>query len=328
MKTHLVIDGDLIAFKCSAANETRSIIALHKASGREKEFKNRTELKAFLEGTKFSAEDFQISDVQKPSEISHCLFSVRRMVENIVEMAKADTFEVVISGSGNFRESLELPSKYKGNRDDTIRPVHLKEVQNYIKKKYQTIVTEGIEADDYLSHRTYQGWKLNSLPDGHVLKQKIVGATIDKDAVQTPGWLFNWDKMQEPIFVDGYGSLSCKDKGKVEGLGRKFLYYQMLFGDPTDHYKPCEIAGVKYGPVGAYNDLAECRNDREAWEAMALRYKSWYPEPVKYSDWQGKEHVKTWWQIMQMYADCAFMQRWHGDRIDVQKVLAKYGIEE
>ena len=54
-----IIDGDLLAFKASAANETRGIIALHKPSGRTKSFKHRTELKETI-GDKFPIEDFDI----------------------------------------------------------------------------------------------------------------------------------------------------------------------------------------------------------------------------------------------------------------------------
>ena len=38
----VLIDGDLIAFKCASVNETRSIIVKNKLTGEEETWKNRT----------------------------------------------------------------------------------------------------------------------------------------------------------------------------------------------------------------------------------------------------------------------------------------------
>jgi len=41
-KRLLIVDGDLVAYRHAAAAESRTIIAKHLDSGREKEFKTRT----------------------------------------------------------------------------------------------------------------------------------------------------------------------------------------------------------------------------------------------------------------------------------------------
>lgn len=45
MKTVLVLDGDSIAYRCSAAAERRVITVTHEPTGKSKEFKHRTEFK-------------------------------------------------------------------------------------------------------------------------------------------------------------------------------------------------------------------------------------------------------------------------------------------
>jgi hypothetical protein len=53
----------------------------------------------------------------------------------------------------------------------------------------------------------------------------------------------------------------------------------------------------------------------------------WYPAETYYTAWDGSKHKKDWKAIWQMYADCAFMPRWDGDRFDVDKLLLKLDIE-
>jgi hypothetical protein len=113
----------------------------------------------------------------------------------------------------------------------------------------------------------------------------------------------------------------------IKGKGRAFLYYQIVFGDPVDAYKPCELAKAKFGEIGAYELLKGATNDKEALEAIVRQYKVWYPEPVTYRCWKGELHTKNWLEIMQMYADCAFMRRYEGDRLDMGKLLTKLGVE-
>jgi hypothetical protein len=60
---------------------------------------------------------------------------------------------------------------------------------------------------------------------------------------------------------------------------------------------------------------------------LVFQYKKWYPAPVTYNCWKGETHTKDWLEIMQMYADCVFMRRWDGDRLDVKAVLKKLGVE-
>lgn len=139
------------------------------------------------------------------------------------------------------------------------------------------------------------------------------------------GWLYNWTKMEKPTYISGLGELHYEGKN-VKGTGRKWFMFQSIFGDPTDGYKPSDLCDAKFGEKGAYKLLVDLKTDKECWEVVTDLYKTWYPSPVTYKAWDGVEYTKNYLDIMQMYVDCAHMQRWAGDRIVVPTVLDKLGI--
>jgi hypothetical protein len=143
--------------------------------------------------------------------------------------------------------------------------------------------------------------------------------------------LFNPDKHIKPVSITGFGELHREGKG-VKGTGRAWLYFQILYGDSTDCYHGSELWKMQepkrqFGEVAAYNILKDAQNDKEAWELLYNQYKTWYPSPITYTaEFDGKEYTKDAVDIMQLYADCAFMLRWKGDRLDCRGVLTKLGV--
>lgn len=312
--TLVVIDGDLLAFKCGAVTEKRSVIAKHKETLDEVEFDTATK---FKEWAGSEADMYDLTPIRTPEPIANTLRSVKTKLNSIIEACKADSYHIVISGEDNFRKNIPLPSQYKNTRNDSGKPINLDEAKQYLVKHHNAEIAVG-EADEVLVGYAYQGYKNG---------EKVIQASIDKDAYHGPGWLYNWDTMEEPELIEGFGELYINDSDTVKGKGRLFLYFQLAFGDPVDAYKPCELAKVKFGEKGAYKLLHKCKNDKEAVEALVKQYKKWYPEPVTYRAWDDSLHTKNWIEIMQMYADCAFMPRWDGDRLDVVKLMEKLGVQ-
>ena len=114
----------------------------------------------------------------------------------------------------------------------------------------------------------------------------------------------------------------------LRGYGRLWLFSQWVKGDVVDCFKPCEVAGKKFGDVGCYNLLAHCKTDKEAVQAVYNQYKAWYGvEPIKYTAWDGSEQEKTLIEFMDMYAACCHMLRFEGDVFDTKKLLDKLEIE-
>ena len=313
-----VVDGDEIAFQIAAACETRSIKATNSVNLESSSFKHRTELKKFLHGLDVPEDFYAVEDVQEAGELANALHSVKVTIDSIKQACKADTIEVYISGKDNFRDSIPLPKQYKSNRKDLIKPLLLQDIRAYLVKKYKAKVVDMKEVDDVVCYRMWDGYKSG---------QKIIGVTVDKDALSNLGWLYNRDKMTEPEYIDGLGELFLDAKGKVRGKGRKWGYLQWLVGDPTDFYNPCDICGVKYGEKSAYKLLDGLTTDKECIQAVYDTYKSWYPAEVKYNDWQGNEVVTDVVGIMQMYMDCYRMRRWENDLVSVKDLLDKLGIE-
>jgi hypothetical protein len=310
----VVVDGDLLAFKCAAVTEKRSVIAKHKETLDEIEFDTATMFKEWAQDT---ADQYELTPIRTPEPIAHTISAMKLKLNSIIEACSATSYHIVVSGYDNFRKNIPLPTQYKDSRKSTAKPVNLDEAKEYLIKHHNAEVAVG-EADEVLVAYAYQGYRD---------KKVVIQASIDKDAVHGPGWLYNWDTMSEPELIEGFGELYVNESDTVKGKGRMFLWYQLLFGDPVDCYKPCEIAKVKFGEKSAYKILKDCKTDKEAVLAVVNQYKKWYKEPVYYTAWDGSRHKKDWLEIMQMYADCAFMPRWEGDRLDIDKLLTKLEIE-
>ncbi|QYW06587.1 putative small exonuclease [Pseudomonas phage UAVern] len=340
----LIFDADSIAYKAAAANETKSITTQHITNGTTEHWSNRTEFKKALEGERYdSIEMYTITDVQDPRHSSYGKSLIKEMIKGYHNRTGVLKGEIYIGGKDNFRDLIPLPmehlvtvgkyagsatlgGRYKGKRDDTIRPVQLKELRQWMIDELGAIVVNGMEVDDKGSIRAYEGWKAK--------KGRVIQVTEDKDALQCSGWLFNPAKHSQPVLIQGFGELHREGKG-IKGTGRLWLYFQSVYGDKVDCYHGSDLWKIdgdrngiarQYGEVAAFNLLKDATNDKEALAAVYKQYQEWYPEPVTYTAHDGVVHTKDALQIMQMYVDCAFMRRWDDDRIDVPAMLGKLGV--
>lgn len=227
-----------------------------------------------------------------------------------------DKYEIYLSGKDNFRDELPLPQRYKGNRSGLVKPLQLKEVMEYLKGVHKAEVVVG-EADDKISMRQHDGIKTNT---------KIIGCSTDKDSMGTDGWVYNWDRMQEPMFVKGLGELALDEKGKVRGHGSKWKYLQWIVGDTIDGLNPCYLAGIKFGEKSGYKILKDLQTEQECWQAVHDLYKIWYPYEVEYVDQCGINQVADYLKIAQMYWDGIHMLRFEGDFVNIREVMQKMGI--
>ncbi len=332
-KPHLVIDGDLQAFAASSVHERRYIIAAHKTSGVEMEFKTRTEMKACVQ----DYNEWDIRDVQEPRPFPLVAKLADELIDKWMAQADAASYEIVLSGPTNFRLDIPLPKpavinngnngRYKGNRANGLRPVMLAETKQWLIDKYNTSVSDGVEADDVLAMKAYAGWKAG---------KKIVQVTIDKDALGCQGWYMHMDDGKPPQLIEGFGGLELVEKAdsqgrvkrSIKGRGNAWWLCQSVFKDDADNYRAADLSGQKFGDVECYNLLKDAKNEAELVEIVYKQFKKWYPEPVTYTAWDEQQYTKNAADIWQMYIDCAKMQRWPGDRTDVRKVLKYYGIVE
>lgn len=134
--------------------------------------------------------------------------------------------------------------EYKAHRDDSIDPPFLKDAISAVKGECQSITRPRIEADDLLG---ILGTDAKPLKDGTV----PVIVTRDKDLRQIPGWHFNPEKEDFPVWV----SRADADF---------FFYQQWITGDATDN-----IPGIfRVGPKKAQYLLEH--NDPSCWDEVIL----------------------------------------------------------
>lgn len=321
-KRLLIVDGDLVAYKHAAAAETRSIIAKHLKSGNEKEFKTRTELKKFLEGKniEFKPEAYEITDHQHPMDISIAIGTVNKSISSLLENTWCDDVEIYIGGGETFRHKLPLPSPYKSNRDDNIKPVHLTAVRNHLRRKYKTkVVDNGMEVDDVVTIRAYE-----CLQSG----QEAVLASVDKDSYQCQGIsLYNWTDEEPKIhLIPTIGHLR-KVKTTVKGDGLMFLAYQTLTKDDADTYCGYELSNVKWGPMKSLKFFEDCKTEKEILEKLIAGFKMLYPESFNYTDCHGVLHEEVdWFDMLNLYWQLAYMKRSWDDPSSFIQFAAERGV--
>lgn len=323
----LVIDLDEVVFDVAAAAEQRGILVTNTTNEAQSTFKHRTEMKQFLSGLEVPEGHYLIQDTQVAEPARNAFATIKSKLFNLRQKFKTNNVELYISGKGNFRDDLALPIKYKSGRAESIRPLLLTECKEYLIKYHNAIAVNGVEVDDLVAQRMYEGFKTG---------KKIIGVSSDKDqAGQGYGWIYNPNKMTEATDVNGLGELYLDDKGKVRGWGRKFLYMQFgMTGDPVDTYNPRDIYeqlhGKKptFGEKAAYKLLVDCKTDAECLTACRDLYIKWYGTGrFKYKCWKGDEHEVDYLDVMQLYLDCARMRRWKDDLVSVRDMFTRLKVE-
>lgn len=205
-----------------------------------------------------------------------------RLVQEKIEKRVRDIMDALdthlepimfLTGKGNFREEIAKRKGYKANRADVDKPYHLENARVYIRSRFNTATSVGCEADDLLciSQTGY-----NQLYREGKSGIESVICTRDKDLRQCEGWHYGWEMGNQPEYpltsVDALGTLTAEyTEGvtkagnpsrrfkKLSGTGKKWLYAQVLTGDPTDN-----IPGLKgYGGAKAFTLLDPCESEGE-----------------------------------------------------------------
>ena len=322
MKPTIVIwDGDTVAYRACAATEKRSVKAIHVPSGKEKIFKNRTECKKRIEelGKEFDPVAYKFEDIQEPEPVSHAIHIMKNQLEKVNDLLFADEYLVCLSGKTNFRDSLPLPSKYKGNREDMLRPLNLKDAKMYLYKHQPSLLANHREADDDLIIKGYE-----YMEKGY----NTILCSQDKDAYAYTGLtLYNFT-LESPTLetMPSFGYLLDTGK-KITGAGFLWFCFQWLNGDSVDNYKPAELSRKKFGEKSAYYLLKDAKDEKEAIEIVVKQYREWYGKGVKYVDCFGEERFVKDDFLLDIYYKCARMMTTEDDPLDYRLTAKKYGVE-
>jgi len=318
-KRILILDGDSIAYRCAAAGEERSIKVTHQPTGISKSFKHRTEFKqAMLEKGKEITSDYSIEDVQEPEPIAYVCNTIKNHIERIADEVKPDRIEIFAGEQFNFRLDLPLPKQYKGQRKDTLRPVHLKDAKRYLHNKFDAKEAVGYEVDDAQTICAYSELSAGNEP---------IMYFYEKDQFQMDGITLLFDNAEfEYKVVPSLGELHL-EKSSVKGLGLKFLAYQWICSDPVDHYCAYDLSTVRFGPKAAYNALVDCKSEKEVLEVVIEQFKKFYPTAFEYKDWRGDDQTSDSTGMMQLYYKACRMMRSEDDQLDCMDLFNKHGVQ-
>lgn len=327
-----VIDLDFVKYAIASVGEDRTIVVTHTPSGKQKEFKTRTEFyghhskkaggwlgevnKSRVEKnlSPFAVDEFTIEDKQVISEpIENILHSAKLMVESALAQSRATDYAAYSGKGDSFRVELSTLLKYKGTRENLAKPLLLEEVTNYLNRKYNAKIITGIEVDDRCVIDTY------SNPNSFILG-------IDKDYYGAGTKFFNVNRPEEGIVdCSGFGYLK-EDGKKIRGAGRLFKYFQVLSQDTSDNYAANCMSDKKWADKSAFKALKDCSDDKEAFVALKESFQLLYPEPKIVTGWRGDEIKIDWLYVLQECWNMAHMLRWENDYVDVESVMRKLNV--
>ena len=169
----------------------------------------------------------------------------------------------------NFREAIAVTKPYKGSRSGK-RPFYYDALTMYMIENFDVRISNGIEADDLMS--------IDQMKD---LDNSVI-CSRDKDLRVTKGWHYGWACGKQPEFpmeyVEDLGWIKCNDaKKKLDGVGMKFFYSQMITGDTVDNIPG--IAGKGY--KAAYKALCDAETVDECKSIVVGMYKDKYADKAR-----------------------------------------------
>ena len=214
-----------------------------------------------------------------PVEVAY--MRIDQMMHSILDTTSAGTFRIFLSGSNNFRHTIN--PEYKANRKDMVDPKWRKLCKEYLVMEWDAEVTDGCEADDAMGINQWLDFSSENTEDypGTII------CTIDKDLDMIPGMHYSW-----PIIRGGATVREGKiyEVSEVEGL--RSFYRSMLIGDRTDN-----IFGVDgIGKVKAAKVIDHLETEVEMFDRVAELYQGDMDRMLMNGKclWIQREEGKQW----------------------------------
>ena len=290
----LVIDGDIIAFRCSSVCETK--YQFENEQGDVYNVKSKTAFKEYCFENGLDYDSFTDTPKQIADPISYCIKTLNDSIKKVMDFVGATHYEIYIGGSNNFRLSVPTPIEYKSSRSTSasVRPLLLTPVKEYLIKYKGAKRVKGEEADDVVQCR------MRNLNKNKV---RCIAYSIDKDIFQNVDYdLMVYDPSKEDIIVSkkGVGEL-WETKYGVKGSGLKWLITQTLLGDPVDSYTPKQFFNKRYADKSLYKDFNGCKTEVEVLEKFVEVVKRLVPQNVSYTSFNGQLMELNRKELFEMY---------------------------
>lgn len=188
---------------------------------------------------------FAASVVHENDDVERACYEVDTIISNILIATDASDFTLYLTGENNFRYNIY--PEYKQDRLYKPVPRHRKAVQEHVLRNWNSVLSDGCEADDLL------GVAQCKLPP-----YTTCISSIDKDLNQVPGYHYHPGIKRKQVYIREPHFYTVTPE---EGL--RFFYMQLLCGDATDNIKGAP--GI--GPKKAEAILEGCSTAREFYEA-------------------------------------------------------------
>lgn len=201
-----LIDADEVAYKVALRYEE-----VHYEIHKDDIFKWRSKNKEEAVESIGNREDLEI--VRKRVELDPKGYeeNLDMIISGIIGKSSSTDLRLYLSGDNNFRYDLATLQPYKGTRDDSTKPFHLKLVKDRI-RELGGVSVDFLEADDMMSaYQTIYGYE----------NKETIICSSDKDLRTVPGLNFNIGK--------GVVTTISQDEANYN------FFYQLLVGDPTDN---------------------------------------------------------------------------------------------
>lgn len=146
-----LIDGDILCYSCgfSAQHNIHTVTLVGEKEPRAS-FQYKKEMKDWLESEGLEEKDYVVDTRIEVEPVENALHSVKLFIDNILEKTDAEHCKIFLTGKGNFREEIATILPYKGQRKQP-KPVHYQSIRDYLVERWESIIVEGMEADDLLS---------------------------------------------------------------------------------------------------------------------------------------------------------------------------------
>lgn len=171
-----------------------------------------------------------------------------RIIRDLADHLKAAFVVVCLSDPAeNFRKQLD--PTYKANRKDTVPPVLLREIKEYLGEEYTSFVRPRLEADDVMG-----------ILSGHptLVEGEKIMVSEDKDMRTLPGLIYNPNQPQ----------LGVIDVSPLDA--DRFHLWQTIVGDATDGYPGCP----KVGPKSHWAEEIISADAEDLWDLVLDAYHS------------------------------------------------------
>lgn len=364
-------DFDTPIWKASANLENKFITVTHKKEGWSEDFKNISTFRGMGKGIKpqswlgmknterelegkepWALEDFEIENKAQlkfdyDKSLEQAKMQIYIKLKNVRQQFNIPRIRVHIGSGECFRHHLDLVRPYKGNRDESSKPILLKDLRSWVEKELDCeVAAEGFETDDRVEHYGWDGYR-------HYLKtgkfNHIVIAS-DKDAKNNPKLLVDPDTYvgennplrgkykfpQAMLILDS--NKDCGDIGivkKANSVDYKFYGFKGLLwqafcsGDGADNYNCLTHLkqDLNFGDESAFKLLKPSKTAKEALQSVIDKFAELLPYGVQYTNHKGEELDVTTMEYMDTYFRVAYMTRSYEDEMDFYKLCVLMGVD-